>query len=245
MKTYEDLKIQHINEKTAITYNSDCSAVKKVSCKMKKDIQIRFNESVVKVCEAAGRELWSPMELVFPFELRIIESDAFSGSTGIKDINFNDKLLRIGSYAFSGTSISVLNIPDNVEEIGKEAFSECRDLKQVLSFGKVNAIYEACFADCINLEKINIPASVTFIDDFAFYNCQKLTEITLPKSVEVISESAFAECENLKTIYMSQKTYDNNPDFVKKYKDKIKIKSKVAEQVFDMNFKTTKKEIER
>lgn len=235
--TKEKLNIETVNEKTSITYSEDFSAVKKMCCKDRSKATIKFNEKVVKICSMAGRELWAPIELMLPSELRTVEMDAFAGSTGIKDISFNDKLLSIGADAFSGTSVKVLNIPLNVSEIEKEAFSECRDLVEVVSFGSVNAIYESMFSNCINLKNVNIPNGVTYIDDFAFFNCQGLEEITIPKNVAYISKSAFKECDNLKNIYVSQKTFDLNPDFVKEYGEKVKVKTKVATQVFDMNTK--------
>ncbi len=236
----ENLKITTINEKTAVTYNEDYTNVKHVFCKSRNMQDIKFNNNTVKICEAAGREIWAPINLIFPFELRTVEIDAFSGSTGIKDVCFNDKLLKIGEYAFSGTCIKTLDIPLNVEEIGKEAFSECRDLESVLSFGNVKALYEGVFANCVNLKNVNIPESVDFIDDFAFFNCKNLVEITLPKNLTYISKSAFMECDNLKTITMSQKTYDKNPEFVEKYKNIIKVKSKVTQKVFNMEIKNVR-----
>jgi len=68
-------------------------------------------------------------------------------------------------------------MPDDIVEIGNEAFSGCEKLKQI-EFSK-------------NLEKIGV---------YAFLGCKELTEVFIPDSVKEIGKDAFLGCENLSSV---------------------------------------------
>ena len=68
-------------------------------------------------------------------------------------------------------------IPDNVTQIGDEAFHGCQ-----------------------NLNSVTIPQSVKRIGYHAFYNCHKLNNLTIPDSVEYMGNGAFSICESLRSI---------------------------------------------
>lgn len=70
--------------------------------------------------------------------------------------NIKYVVTSIGERAFSGTSITSVNIPSLVTSIGYEAFFEC-----------------------CGLTSITIPASVTDIDQKAFACCESLTSMTV------------------------------------------------------------------
>lgn len=60
-----------------------------------------------------------------------IGMSAFYGCKNIKELKLNDGLNSIGSYAFSKTSIEVLNIPSSVTKIYNDAFSDMNNLKTI------------------------------------------------------------------------------------------------------------------
>ena len=86
---------------------------------------------------------------------------------------------EIKSFAsyMNPTKITSVVMPDTVKKIGKEAFSQCKELKYV-KFSK-------------NLEVIGT---------LSFFLCEKLDGIILPESLKVIGENAFAGCKSLKII---------------------------------------------
>ena len=85
---------------------------------------------------------------------------------------------KIGPYAFSGSSLSHITIPDTVTVIDIAAFNHCS-----------------------NLTHITIPLSVVAIDSSAFSKCTSLTSIAIPISVISLGNSVFSGCSNLTSIH--------------------------------------------
>lgn len=80
-------------------------------------------------------------------------------------------------------------IPDNVVQIGTNAFSQC------------------------TFTNIKIPNSVITIGKRAFYECSDLSEITIPSSVSIIKEEAFSGCLSLKKVVIEDLSAWCNIDF--------------------------------
>ena len=104
-----------------------------------------------------------------------------------------------GSY--TGTVIIPATVTHNgttysVISIGKDAFSWCKGLKNVVIPNSVITIRDDAFYACNLLANVNIPNSVTSIGKSAFNGCD-LTSVTIPASVTSIGEKAFAWCVNL------------------------------------------------
>lgn len=86
-------------------------------------------------------------------------------------------MTKIGDRAFYNcTSLSSVVIPDNVTEIGYDAFNGC------------------------SFTSINIPKSMATIGEEAFKGCSNLISIIIPESVAVIEAYAFKECDNLTSV---------------------------------------------
>ena len=98
-----------------------------------------------------------------------IRRDTFRGKTDITSIEFNKRVMNIGSNAFSGcTGLTELNVPANVKVIESGAFSDCANLQTVkLHEGTTHLGYKS-FANCPNLKKIYIPETVGMIEEKAF-----------------------------------------------------------------------------
>lgn len=83
----------------------------------------------------------------------------------------------------TGTHISSINIPSQVEVIGKNAFHACASLKTVTwdQNGKLKDIQKDAFSDCNVSGDIVIPPSVEKIGDYAFANASHISSVTFPK----------------------------------------------------------------
>ena len=89
-------------------------------------------------------------------------------------------------------------IPDCVETIGDDSFSDCKNLKSVVIGRGVKLIGNEAFARCESLEVIRIPEGVTSIGGVsthnstvnggAFTGCKSLKEIYLPASLTRVSQ---------------------------------------------------------
>lgn len=85
-----------------------------------------------------------------PKTLSYVGNCAFSGCTGIKNINFvNDSVaLTLDSYAFIGcTSLESVVLPKTIESVGDYCFSECSALKYVSFLGKPTYVGKNLFSD--------------------------------------------------------------------------------------------------
>ena len=100
---------------------------------------------------------------------------------------------RIGADAFSDYSnLTTIVIPSTVKEIGDGAFSGTGLVSIELPEG-IETIGIGLFRSCSNLTSITIPNSVTSIGEQAFFGCVSLETINVPASVTSIGERAFNE----------------------------------------------------
>ena len=107
----------------------------------------------------------------------------------------------IGEYAFKGSGLTSITIPDNIISIGEHAFAWCNNLPSVTIGNSVTSIGEGAFYGCKNLTSITIPNSVTSIGERAFYWCTSLRSVTIPDSVTSIGSSTFSGCDSLTSVY--------------------------------------------
>ena len=73
--------------------------------------------------------------------------------------------------------IGKLVISNCVTEIGKDAFSDCRELTEVIIPESVIKIGEWAFGDCVSIKTIDIPKSVISISSSAFINTSNILNI--------------------------------------------------------------------
>ena len=111
-----------------------------------------------------------------------------------------------GAFYSARNTITSVQIPNTVEEIGDQAFQSCANLATVTFKGEsqLKVINQYAFSECSSLTSITIPGSVTSIGNSAFSWCSSLTSITIPSSVKSIGDSAFYECSSLTSINISE-----------------------------------------
>lgn len=110
----------------------------------------------------------------------------------------------ISGYAFRKTSITSIEIPDSVTEIGNYAFCECSRLESIIIPNSVSKIGEGTFKLCSSLGFVKLPNGVTQIGNGAFIGCYKLESIIIPHSVTEIGENAFGGCKGLESAVLSE-----------------------------------------
>ena len=96
-------------------------------------------------------------------------------------------------------------ISSNVKEVSGYAFSNCKNLKDVMIPFSVKSIDMKAFEDCVRLRNIKIPASVSTIHSTAFDGCTKLTIDAEPGSYA----KSFADTLVLEDIDVSE--YEEAP----------------------------------
>ncbi len=149
-------------------------------------------------------------EIVIPDSVERIENGAFSACGLLTKIKLGRGLKYIGPYAFRGTRISEIELPDSLEEIGDYAFA--RTPLARVEFGKrLWKIGAYAFSET-QLSEICLPESCQEVGSHAFsginsvrkidfgglkqisknsFHDMLLGEIIIPDTVEVIEEYAF------------------------------------------------------
>lgn len=150
-----------------------------------------------------------------------IASKAFYENENVKEVIISEGIQRIGAYAFYGSTISKVSIPNSVVSIDRYAFANCNKLEDVTLPGGVDKIASYAFYKCnklkkvtlsaglqtieeyafayTSIQKIEIPKSVTNIGRYAFYECKELTEAVLPKDLSM-GDGIFYGCSKMKKL---------------------------------------------
>ena len=122
---------------------------------------------------------------------------AFANLSGLESITLPEGITTIPAYAFLGTGLKKITIPDSVTTIGAGAFANCGSLNEIVWGGSVKTIGASAFAGTA-ITSLSLPESVTAVGDEAFAECLKLQSVTLP-SVKYMGEGVFAMCPELTT----------------------------------------------
>lgn len=122
------------------------------------------------------------------------------------------KVSQIKNAAFKNcTLLKSIFIPENIEKIGDEAFTDCPQLS-VFKIDSLNIKYSAYDNILYNKEMTHLilcptnhqtydfPKYVKCIDKAAFKKCTYITNLVLPNGIVKIEPSAFEGCTSLKSI---------------------------------------------
>lgn len=155
----------------------------------------------------------------------VVNYDALSGCSSLTRLTLPETLTGIMPGAFNGAAITSVDIPssvktlsgfancknltsvtipNNVIEIGENAFQNCAGLETVSIPNSVTVIGDHAFEGCSSLSSINIPASVTAINAYAFRYCTALTSVTIPGTAKIIRANAFEGCTALTHVTVEQ-----------------------------------------
>lgn len=98
------------------------------------------------------------------------------------------------------TDAAMVIVPKTVRVIGSLAFTRRAKLKKVQLPDGLERIGRDSFSDCDALEEVVIPASVKTIAPYAFGGCESLKKVTFLGEVQSLSRTAFSDSFNLYTI---------------------------------------------
>ena len=107
----------------------------------------------------------------------------------------------IGTY--KGTNVVIPEMHDGlpVVAIGKDAFSNNKDITSVVIPSSVTVIGENAFKNCDGIVEVVIPEGVVTISDSAFFACKALKKLEIPNTVTSIGDKAFSNCGALEYIH--------------------------------------------
>ena len=138
-------------------------------------------------------------ELVIPEGVTAIDNFAFYG-TNIRSVTIPDSVASIGYAAFSGSAIERLVL--NAALIDDSAFSNCTSLTSVTFKDGVHYINDSAFENCTALSSVTFGNGLLYVGDEAFRHTA-VKNITLPASLRSIESTAFYSCESLTDVVFS------------------------------------------
>lgn len=176
--------------------------------------KITFPSTVTSIAANAFSGCTSLTALEIPKQITFIGDSAFSGCTSLTsctirgDITIisgnlfkNCSLLQsfiipptvteIGAYAFTGTGLTSITIPDSVETIGQSAFQNVKSLTDIIIPKNAVTLRNSIFYGCSALSSCRIDSPITKIPDSMFSDCSALKDFIIPKTVIEIGKSAF------------------------------------------------------
>ena len=111
-------------------------------------------------------------------------------------------LVTLGDRALYGCN-NLLSVDASATaglNIGKNAFTECGNLKEFVSPSPISEIGDYAFYNCDNLERIELRNISGSIGSYAFANCDRLIVGDFESVGGNIGSSAFEKCKNIKSI---------------------------------------------
>lgn len=175
-----------------------------------------FNDDTVMVFYLPGTTGWGTtfdgaptMEGTPPYQFTYVTNNdciTITGYTGpggpvaIPDTINGIPVTSVGDYAFLNSSFTSVLIPDNITNIGMNAFAQCYGLTSVVIPDSVTNIEFGAFEGCTGLMNVALPDNVISIGDESFFGCMSLTNVAIPNTVTSIGNSTFGGCTSLGSI---------------------------------------------
>ena len=169
---------------------------------------ITIPNSIVEIGDLAFVGCTSLVSIEIPNSVTEIGGGVFAGCKSLKTIKLSENIKALNSSYYNINndwgffevcrSLESITIPNNVTEIGSNAFWGCSSLTSIEIPNSVTEIGHDAFYGCSSLTSIEIPNSVTEIGNEAFRDCIGLTSIEIPNSVIYLGDEAFANCWSLR-----------------------------------------------
>ena len=130
-----------------------------------------------------------------------VEHYVFRDCTSLTALNIGENVTNIPACAFCGCNgLTTVTIPSSVTSIGDAAFSGCSGLNTI-NFNATNCQktgpYQPPFEGCSQVTTLNIGENVTIIPAYAFSDLSSITSATIPNLVTSIGDCAFYSCRGL------------------------------------------------
>lgn len=140
-----------------------------------------------------------------PSSLQRIESETFQFCTQLKSIDIPDNVEYIGKEAFKGSGIETFTAPVKLTEISGFVCYSCSSLKTVTLHGNVKHIGSEAFANCPELKELPLPDGLESIYISAVGWNTAVTNLRIPHRIRDIyhDNSLSAAIPNLRNIFIA------------------------------------------
>ena len=148
-------------------------------------------DGVYAIPEGAFYDKKALIKCVLPDKLERIETNAFALTSLSGSVLLPEGLKYVSGFYL--TKITNVQFPSTIEEIGKQAFSDCTSLMCEVSFPEsLKIIGQNAFSGSGIKGNLSLPHNLAQIGVFAFYNCASLTgSLAIPDKITEIPSNAF------------------------------------------------------
>lgn len=141
-------------------------------------------------------------EVRLPSTLTTIPKSTFKECVSLKKVELPTGLTAIEEYAFEGSGIEEMVIPETVKKLAS-SFTDCKSLKRFVFPKNMETIENRMFDGCEMLSDITLPTNLKTIGNYAFDNTL-FNKSELPATVTTIGFNAFAYCTQLKEMVIPE-----------------------------------------
>ena len=161
------------------------------------ELGVVYSKDGKKLLKCKNRELKS---YSIKHGTELICNNAFENCVYLRDFNFSDSIITIGSRIFVFCeSLQQVTIPSSVLTIGINPFIDCKKVGLKSNSSRF-VVKDGLFIDNQGViisfvgknEKVIFPNTVNTVGDFAFCGCRVIQQIDIPDSVTMVRKGAFA-----------------------------------------------------
>lgn len=121
----------------------------------------------------------------------------------LNSVSVKEGVTAIGAAAFMNcTNIAEINLPDSIEQIGTDAFSQCKALQSIYLSENIEIIRSSAFSNCSSLTEVRLPSKLKKVNSHTFSGCSNLMQVLLGDNIQTIETCAFSSCLSLKEIQL-------------------------------------------
>ena len=130
--------------------------------------------------------------------LAYVGSNAFNGCYSLKiDIHTKESFTEVASYAFANSGITSFTADDGLTKVDSNAFENCTSLSTVDLPSTVSEIGSYAFYYCSNLKTVDLSkTAVSAMGTNVFTSCYQLSDVSLSKQTASIPAYTFSGCQN-------------------------------------------------
>ena len=148
-------------------------------------------------------------------------NNTYSGSVSIPETVTNNgteySVTKIGEFAFQGSAVTSVSMPEGITSIDYNAFKGCQNLESVTLPESLTTLGSYAFYSCKLLKTIKIPSGVTAIPGQCFDGCSSLESVTIPEGVTTIGWDAFTICNSEQHVEFQLELFENNENEKNKF----------------------------
>lgn len=152
-------------------------------------------------------------DIVIP-EMIEFEGKSYSVTGMVSPTNitaWSSNTVTVEGGAFQDCKINSIELPGSIKKIAAGAFSNCRELVNVVLPSSVESLGAASFAGCSKLPELIIPETVSNLGSrssygfvsYVFGDCSSLKRINIPSAVKTLAAGCFMNC-GLDSLYIPE-----------------------------------------